>query len=114
MGIFFCSLWLFFFVWFGSFFVGFFFFCLLACLLAKIIFPSRTWVQRTENSFIYEKIDDNDGYIMGKKYGCSCKWLSIYVKPTIKKNKQTSQCLLAADVNSLNKENNVLFMKREN
>lgn len=33
----------------------------------KIIFPSRTQVQNTEYCFIYEKVDDNDGYLMGKK-----------------------------------------------
>lgn len=42
-------------VWFGL--VGFF---------PKIIFPSRAHVKNTEYCFIYEKVDDNDGYIMGK------------------------------------------------
>jgi len=28
---------------------------------------NRTWVQNIIYCFMYEKVDDNDGYIMGKK-----------------------------------------------
>lgn len=40
----------------------------------KIIFPNMAQVQKTEYCFIYEKLDVNYGYIMGKKYWCHCMW----------------------------------------
>lgn len=40
----------------------------------KIISPNMIQVQKPKYYFTYEKLGDNDGYIMGEKYRCYCTW----------------------------------------